>query len=77
MKNLIPGPILAPKFFFVSLLLLLVRYCSKLSPYAIYRKTNEPNMRKWQKTDFRSDFGLFDSKSAPKIIFVSFTSTRC
>ena len=77
MKNLIPGPILAPKFFFVSLLLLLVRYCSKLSPYAIYRKTNNQTWENGKKTDFRSDFGLFDSKSAPKIIFVSFTSTRC
>ena len=29
--------------------LLAARYCSKLSSYAISRKTNEPNLRKWQK----------------------------
>ena len=55
-KNLILGPILAhlvqiwvPNFFLQVLPLLVIRKCSKLSSYAIYRKTNEPNLRKWQK----------------------------
>ena len=30
--------------------LLAVRHSSKLLFYAIYRKTNESNLRKWQKT---------------------------
>ena len=57
-RNLILDPILAhlakiwphPHFFSLQVLpLLVVRYCSKLSSYAISRKTNEPNWRKWQK----------------------------
>ena len=57
-RNLILDPILAhlakiwphPHFFSLQVLpLLVVRQCSKLSSYAIWRKTNEPNLRKWQK----------------------------
>ena len=56
-KNLVSDPILfplaqiwAPKFFFLWILPLLdVNHCCKLSLYAISRKTNEPNLRKWQK----------------------------
>ena len=29
--------------------LLVVSYCSKISSYTIEKKTNEPNLRKWQK----------------------------
>ena len=55
-KNLVLGPTLAhlaqiwaPKFFSWILPLLEVwNYC-KISLYAIPRKTNEPNLRKWQK----------------------------
>ena len=44
------GPNLGPKNFFSWILPLLdVRHCCKLSLYAISRKTNEPNLRKWQK----------------------------
>ena len=32
--------------------LLVVRNCSKLSSYAIYKKSNKPNLRKWWKTFF-------------------------
>ena len=35
--------------FFKILSLLVAKYCSKLSSYAIYSNTNEPNLRKWQK----------------------------
>ena len=31
------------QFFFIKLV---VRHCSKLSTYALYRKTREPNLRK-------------------------------
>ena len=56
-KNLILGQILArfgpdlvpPNFFSWVLLLLDVTHCHKLSSYAISRKINEPNLRKWQK----------------------------
>ena len=34
---------------FVRILSLLVRYCYKISSYAIEKKTNKPNLRKWQK----------------------------
>ena len=44
-------PNLVPKNFFSMILPLLdVRNCRKLSVYAISRKTNEPNLRKWHKT---------------------------
>ena len=40
------------------LLLLDVRYFSKLSFYAISMNTNKPNLRNWQKKpSFRPDFG--------------------
>ena len=35
-----------PKFFSLVLPLLVVRQCSKLSPYANFRKTNKPNLIK-------------------------------
>ena len=41
------GPILSP---------LDVIHCCKLSLFAILRKTNEPNVRKWQKIYFRVYF---------------------
>ena len=45
------GPNLGPKFFLSWILPLLdVIHCCKLSFYAISRKANEPNSRKWQKT---------------------------
>ena len=37
-------------FFLWVLPLLDIIHCCKLSFYAISRKTNEPNLRKWQKT---------------------------
>ena len=44
-------PNLGPQNFFSRVLpLLIVRQCSKLSSYAISRKINEPNLKKWQKT---------------------------
>ena len=56
-RTLVSGPILAPlaqirapKIFSSTLSLLYVRHCSKLSLYAISRKTNEPNFRKCPKT---------------------------
>ena len=45
-------PILVPKNFLRVLPLLDVIHCCKLSLYEISRKTNEPNLRKWQKTSF-------------------------
>ena len=44
------GPNLSPNFFRVFYLHYVI-HCYKLSSYAISRKTNEPNLRKWQKTD--------------------------
>ena len=69
-KKLISGQILAPfgpnvgpKSFFSGILPLLdVRHCCKLSLYPISRKTNEPNLRKWQKTSFGLDHQNISSK---------------
>ena len=47
------GP-LGPKFYLLILPLVEVRHCCKLSFYVNSRKTNEPNLRKWQKTYFRA-----------------------
>ena len=51
-KNLVLGTILAeiwaPQFFLWVLPMLVFRYCSKVSSYAISRKAIEPNLRKWQ-----------------------------
>ena len=62
-ENLVLGLILAllpqiwdPKLFSWILLLLDVRHYCKLSLHAISRKTNEPNLRKWQKTQFWAQF---------------------
>ena len=62
------------QIFFVNLV---VKHCSKLSSYAIQRKTNEPNLRKWQKNlIFDPIFASLAQIWVPKIIFVGFTSTR-
>ena len=60
------GPNLGPKIFFVcsnSTTLLDVRHCRKLSPYAISRKTYDPNSRKWRKTSFWTWLGSLDPDS--------------
>ena len=55
-KTLISDPIWDPQY----LPLLAVRQSSKLSSYAISRKTYEPNLKKQQKkTIFRPHFGPF------------------
>ena len=67
-KTLISEPICppSPKFFFIGFFLLVIRQCSKLSSYAIRRKTNEPNMKKKKKLIL-----------GPKYFFASFTSNTC
>ena len=56
-KSLVPDLILAflaqiraQKIFSWVLILLEAGHCYKLSLYAILRKINEPNLRKWQKS---------------------------
>ena len=57
-------PIFGPRNCFSWVLPLLdVRHCCKLSLYVIARKTNEPNLRKWQKTSFGPNFGPFGPNS--------------
>ena len=66
-KPLVLGPILvpltqtwAPKFFSWILPHLDIRNCCKLSLYTIFfKKTNEPNLRKWQKTSLGLFFFFF------------------
>ena len=81
-KNLVLSLILATlaqiwaqMTFFVDFTSTDVRNCCKLSLYAISGKTNEPNLRKWQKKpSFRPDFDL---NLVSKIFSAGFTSTRC
>ena len=79
-KNLVPGrfwhlwPKFGPQkilygFFWWVLPLLDVIHCCKLSLYAMTRKTNEPNLRKWQKTLFWARFRLICPKFGPPIFF--------
>ena len=53
--------------------LLYARHCCKLSLHAIARKTNEPNLRKWQKTpSLGTDFGTFGADLAGNFFFLFF-----
>ena len=67
-----------PIFLLQVLPLLVVRHGSKLSFYAIYRKTNKPNLEKWQKNLI---LGLilvhFGPNLVPQFFFRGFTSTGC
>ena len=54
------------KFFMWILPSLDVRLCRKPSLYAISRRTNEPSLRKWQKT---LDFGPFAPNLGCQILF--------
>ena len=60
------------KTFLWVLLLLDVWNCYILSWHAMSREINEPNLRKWQKTSFGSDFSLFGPNLGPKITFRQF-----
>ena len=62
--NFIPN--LGLQFFFMSLPLPDVRDCCKLSIYAISRKSNEPNLRKW------TSFGSLGPNLNPKNYFCGF-----
>ena len=43
--------------------------CCKLSLYAISKKTNEPNLRKWEKPSFGPDFHPFGPNLSCQIFF--------
>ena len=69
------GPNLGPTLFFSRILPLLdARHCCNLSLYATARKTNEPNLRKWQK-NLVLDLFLVPLVQilVPKTFFVDFT----
>ena len=59
----------SPKPFSWVLPLLDLIHCCKLSLYAISRKTNEPNLRKWQKTQFPAQFWPIWPKFGSPIFF--------
>ena len=48
---------------------LVLKQCSKLSSYVIKRKAHEPNLRKWQKTYFRTQFWPIRPKLQLPIFF--------
>ena len=63
-------PDFGPSNFFSSILPKLdVRKFCKLSLYAISRKTNEQNLRKWQKTQFQAEFWPIWPIFGPPIFF--------
>ena len=62
-------PNLGHRFFFEVSALLDVRHCSKLQSCTISRKSNDANLRKWQKPNFEPNFG------PPKFFFLSFNYT--
>ena len=66
------GPNLVPKIFLRVLLLLDVINCCKLSLYAISRKTNDPNLKKWQKTQIHAQLRPLWPKLGSKKIFSGF-----
>ena len=71
------GPNLVPSFFFFLQVLpqLDVIHCCKLSLYAISRKTKEPNLRKWQKTQFWAQFSPSWPKFGPPFLFIFFQTS--
>ena len=70
------GPNLDSQIFLQDLPLLVVRQCSKVSFYAIFKKTNEPNLRKWQKnTTLDLTLTCLAQIWAPKFFLVVFSST--
>ena len=69
LAQICPTPTPHPQFYLFILPLLDVRHCCKLSLCAISRKTNKPNMRKWQKPIFRPNFGPFGLKSGHHFFF--------
>ena len=78
-KNLVLSPILAcfnqnlvPKIFLWVSHLLDVMDCCKLSLYAISRKINEPNLRKWLKTLFGPHLGVLCTKLGSQKILCGF-----
>ena len=75
-KNPNFGPSLGPPIFLWVLPLQVVRQCSRLSSYAISRKTNEPNLKKWQKTLILVQFWAISPKFGRPIFFVCFTYTK-
>ena len=72
-NTLISGPILPPSpIFFSQVLPLLVRHCSKLSSYKIYRNKLE---KMTKKKEIWPDFGLFGPNFGPTIFFEGFISS--
>ena len=71
------GTNLGLKFFLQVLPLLIIRHCSKPLRYAIYRKTNTPNLRKLQKKPLILDpiLACLTQIWVYKFFFESFTST--
>ena len=67
-KTLISDPIQGPQFFKWVLPLLVVKQCSKVSSYWIYRKTNDQNMKKKdKKPNFGTNFGPIGQNLGPRI----------
>ena len=73
-KTLIVDPIWGPKNFSWVLPLLILDNVPSYHPYAIPKKTNEPNLKKWQKK-FGPNFHPLDPKLGLQIFIVGFTST--
>ena len=66
------GPNLGSQYFLRVFPLLVIRHYRKLSSYATYKKTNAPKLRKWQKTEFWTQFWLILPKFGLKSFFNGF-----
>ena len=67
---------LGPKDFLWVLPLLGVRHCCKLSLYAISRKSNDPNSRKWQKNSIWVWFRPVGPKIKPQFFSFFFSFAK-
>ena len=65
-----------PIFFSFILSILDVRNFCKLSPHAFSRKTNEPNLRKWQITYFQAQFCPISAQIWPQKFILFLLNVR-
>ena len=79
-KNTSFGPNFAPfwsklghqKYFWQALPPLHVRHCCQLLSYTKSRTTKDPNLRKWEKPSFGTNFGLFGPNLGHQLFYKKF-----
>ena len=71
------GPKLGAKFFLMKFTSNTCQTLLQANIFAISRKTNEPNLRKWQKTQFRDRFWALWPRFRLHFFFLNFISATC